>query len=140
MVETAKRYGSLEHRTVPKQVEYWSQIGKLVIDNPDLPVSVIRDILIADQEAPAGEYPFGLYWIPRRWSESSTRIGAWRKPSKTVWCDGSALRDKLPASTPLEGPQSVRLLGVRNPSIDGGIFARKRFDCFQKSSLDVTFS
>ena len=59
MVETAKRYGSLEHRTVPKQVEYWSQIGKLVIDNPDLPVSVIRDILIADQEAPAGEYPFG---------------------------------------------------------------------------------
>lgn len=59
LVETAKRYGALEHRSVPKQIEYWSQIGKLVTDNPDLPVSVIRDILIADQEAPAGEYPFG---------------------------------------------------------------------------------
>ena len=58
-METAKRYGFLEHRSVPWQVEYWSQIGKLVTDNPDLPVSVIRDILIADQEAPAGEYPFG---------------------------------------------------------------------------------
>ena len=54
LVETAKRYGALEHRSVPKQIEYWSQIGKIVTDNPDLPFSVIRDILIADQEAPAG--------------------------------------------------------------------------------------
>jgi hypothetical protein len=59
VVETAKRYGSLEYRSVPKQIEYWSQIGTLDTDNPDLPFSVIRDILIADQEAPAGEYPFG---------------------------------------------------------------------------------
>ena len=59
MVETAKRYGSLEHRSGPKQTECWSQIGKLVTDNPDLPFGVIRDILIADLEAPAGEYPFG---------------------------------------------------------------------------------
>ena len=59
LVETAKRCGALEHRSVPKPIEYWSQIGKLVTDNPDLPFSVIRDILIADQEAPAGEYPFG---------------------------------------------------------------------------------
>jgi len=44
---------------VPKQIEYWSQVGKIVTENPDLPFSVIRDILIADQEAPAGEYPFG---------------------------------------------------------------------------------
>lgn len=59
LVETAQRHGALEHRSVPKQIEYWSQIGKIVTDNPDLPFSVIRDILIADQEAPAGEYPFG---------------------------------------------------------------------------------
>ena len=59
LVETAKRHGALEHRSVPKQIEYWSQVGKIVTENPDLPFSVIRDILIADQEAPAGEYPFG---------------------------------------------------------------------------------
>jgi hypothetical protein len=44
---------------VPKQIEYWSQIGKIAAENPDLPFSVIRDILIADQEEPAGEYQFG---------------------------------------------------------------------------------
>ena len=59
LVETAKRFGALEHRLLPKQIEYWSQIGKLVTDNPDLPFGVIREILTADREAPAGEYPFG---------------------------------------------------------------------------------
>ena len=59
LVETAKRHGSIEHRSVPKQIEYWSQIGKIAAENPDLSFSVIRDILIADQEEPAGEYPFG---------------------------------------------------------------------------------
>ena len=59
LVETAKRYGSVEHRSVPKQIEYWSQIGKIAAENPDLSFSVIRDILIADQEEPAGEYQFG---------------------------------------------------------------------------------
>jgi hypothetical protein len=59
LVETAKHYGNIEHRSVPKQIEYWSQIGKIAAENPDLPFSVIRDILIADQEAPVGEYQFG---------------------------------------------------------------------------------
>jgi hypothetical protein len=59
LVETAKRYGMIEHRSVPKQIEYWSQIGKIATENPDLPFSVIRDILIADQEESVGEYRFG---------------------------------------------------------------------------------
>ena len=59
LVETAKRYATVEHRSVPKQIEYWSQICKIAAENPDLPFSVIRDILIADQEDPSGEYQFG---------------------------------------------------------------------------------
>ena len=59
LVETAKRYGSIEYRSVPKQIECWSQIGKIAAENPDLPFCVIRDILIADQERPIGEYQFG---------------------------------------------------------------------------------
>ena len=59
LVESAKRYGSIEHRSVPKQIEYWAQIGKIAAENPDLPFSAIRDILIADQEDPVGEYQFG---------------------------------------------------------------------------------
>ncbi len=58
LVEQARRYASVQHRSVPKQIEYWSQIGKIAEENPDLPFSVIRDILIADQEEPVGEYKF----------------------------------------------------------------------------------
>jgi hypothetical protein len=59
LVEQAKRYALIQHRSVPKQIEYWSQIGKIAEENPDLPFSMIRDILIADQEASVGEYVFG---------------------------------------------------------------------------------
>lgn len=58
LVEQAKAYGQIEHRSVPKQIEYWSQIGKVAQENPDLPFSMIREILIADQESIVGEYVF----------------------------------------------------------------------------------
>jgi hypothetical protein len=58
LVEQAKVFGSVEHRSVPKQIEYWSQIGKIAQENPDLPFSLIREILIADQELVVGEYVF----------------------------------------------------------------------------------
>ena len=59
LVEQAKLYASIEHRSVPKQIEYWSQIGKIAADNPDLSFATIRTPLIADQEEPIGEYQFG---------------------------------------------------------------------------------
>lgn len=59
LVDQAKRYAAVEHRSVPKQIEYWSQIGKTAEENPDLPFAMIRDILISDQEEPVGEYQFG---------------------------------------------------------------------------------
>jgi len=58
LVEQAKVYAHIEHRSVPKQIEYWSQIGKIAQENPDLPFSMIREILIADQESIVGEYVF----------------------------------------------------------------------------------
>ena len=58
LVEDAKPYAQAMHRSVPKQIEYWSQIGKIAEENPDLPFFMIRDILIADQEAVVGEYVF----------------------------------------------------------------------------------
>ncbi|AKH37566.1 MULTISPECIES: TA system antitoxin ParD family protein [Nitrosomonas] len=58
LVAQAKRYAQIQHRSVPKQIEYWSQIGKIAEENPDLPFSMIRDILLADQEEPVGEYQF----------------------------------------------------------------------------------
>ena len=59
LVAEAKRYAQTQHRSLPKQIEYWSQIGKSAEENPDLPFTMIRDILIADQEESTGEYQFG---------------------------------------------------------------------------------
>jgi ParD-like antitoxin of type II bacterial toxin-antitoxin system len=59
LVNQARSHAMVQHRSVPKQIEYWSQIGKIAEENPDLPFSVIRDILVADQEEAVGEYQFG---------------------------------------------------------------------------------
>jgi hypothetical protein len=59
LVNQARRYALIEHRSVPKQIEYWSRIGKIAEENPDLPFSMIREILTADQEEAVSEYSFG---------------------------------------------------------------------------------
>lgn len=58
LVATAKRYGAIHHRSTPKQIEHWSQMGKIAEENPDLPFSVIKDILISRQEDADVEYSF----------------------------------------------------------------------------------
>nr|VFJ93926.1 MAG: ParD-like antitoxin of type II toxin-antitoxin system [Candidatus Kentron sp. LFY] len=50
LIAEAYRYGTVYHRSAPKQIEYWSRIGKIAEENPDLPYSFIRDILLARQE------------------------------------------------------------------------------------------
>ncbi|MGV0999733.1 MAG: TA system antitoxin ParD family protein [Fluviibacter sp.] len=62
LVNDAKPYAAAEHRSVPKQIEYWARIGKAVTENPDLPVAMVREILLARQEQlseQATEYTFG---------------------------------------------------------------------------------
>lgn len=58
LVEQAKATAMIQHRSVPKQIEYWSQIGKIAEENPELSFLMIREILAADKEAPVGEYVF----------------------------------------------------------------------------------
>lgn len=62
LIKKARQYGGVYHRSIPKQIEYWSAIGKIAEENPDLPYSVIKDILIAQQEVVDGQvtpYEFG---------------------------------------------------------------------------------
>jgi hypothetical protein len=59
LVAEAKRVGSVSHRSLPKQIEYWSQIGKISEENPNLPFSVIKDILTSRTETAMEEYVFG---------------------------------------------------------------------------------
>ena len=58
LVAKAKRYGAIHHRSTPKQIEHWSQMGKIAEENPDLPFSEIKDILISRQEDADEEYSF----------------------------------------------------------------------------------
>ena len=55
LLTDAKRYASLYSRSVPKQIEFWSHIGKIAEENPDLPYSFIKQILLGREEAADGE-------------------------------------------------------------------------------------
>lgn len=59
LVEQARLHGKVQHRSVPKQIEYWSRIGRAAEENPDLPFTMIRDIMIASQEEATEEYRLG---------------------------------------------------------------------------------
>jgi len=57
----AKTRSQVEKRSMTSQVEYWAKIGKIAEDNPDMPFSFIKEILIAQEEAKTQkiEYVFG---------------------------------------------------------------------------------
>ena len=62
LIEIAKPHAAAEHRSVPKQIEYWARLGKAIDDHPDLPLQFIKDTLLATQEEKAGmltAYQFG---------------------------------------------------------------------------------
>jgi len=58
LVEQAKRIATAEHRSVPKQIEYYFRLAQIAEENPDLPFSLIRDLLLADTEEAQSEYRF----------------------------------------------------------------------------------
>jgi hypothetical protein len=62
LVDEAKRYGRIDHRSLAGQIEHWALMGKYSEENPDLPYSLIKEILIGLDELDQGErseYKFG---------------------------------------------------------------------------------
>ena len=62
LINEAKLYSKVEHRSVTGQIEYWAKIGKLSEENSDLTFSLIKEILIGTEELDQGlgtEYQFG---------------------------------------------------------------------------------
>ena len=50
------------HRSVTEQIEYWARLGKAAEENPDLPISMLQDMLVSLEEVKAGNlsaYQFG---------------------------------------------------------------------------------
>ena len=62
LLNEARSYAAVYSRSVPKQIEYWSRIGKIAEENPDLTYEVIKEILLSRAEAEEGHvtpYTFG---------------------------------------------------------------------------------
>ena len=50
LYEQAKSVSKGECRTIAGQLEFWAKIGKVALDNPDLPIEFIRELIIARTE------------------------------------------------------------------------------------------
>lgn len=62
LVKEAATHGKAQHRSTPRQIEYWARIGKIADENPDLPLGFVKEILTGLVESEAGdesEYRFG---------------------------------------------------------------------------------
>ncbi len=62
LVIEAKKFSRIDHRSVAGQIEHWARMGKCVEENPDLPYSFIKEILLGLEELDHDEkteYKFG---------------------------------------------------------------------------------
>lgn len=62
LVDEAKRFARIDHRSLAGQIEHWARMGKCAEENPDLPYFLIKEILIGLDELDQNEkteYKFG---------------------------------------------------------------------------------
>jgi len=62
LVNDARKYSKIDHRSLTGQIEHWAIIGKCAEENPDLTYDLIKEILIGIEELDRGEkseYKFG---------------------------------------------------------------------------------
>ena len=54
-VSQAQIHAAASMRSVPKQIEHWAQIGRMLEDNPELTYEFVKDALLAKAEVDAGQ-------------------------------------------------------------------------------------
>jgi hypothetical protein len=54
LIAQARIKSKIFKRSIAGQIEYWAQIGKIVEENPDLPLPFIQDILLGKEQIRAG--------------------------------------------------------------------------------------
>lgn len=62
LAQKARSRAKVQHRSLAGQIEFWATIGEIAEANPDLPFSLLQDILTGLQEAGEGQvtpYVFG---------------------------------------------------------------------------------
>ena len=60
-VKEARLAAQAEFRTVQGQLEFWANVGRAALDNPDLPVTFVADALLSLTEPRELSTPF----VPR---------------------------------------------------------------------------
>ena len=50
LVQQARNAAKAEHRTMQGQIEFWANVGRVALDNPDLPASFIAESLMSMAE------------------------------------------------------------------------------------------
>ncbi len=58
LYEQAKAHAHAERRTITRQIELWAMVGKTALDNPDLPINLVKDLLFAMAEGASLATPF----------------------------------------------------------------------------------
>jgi len=51
----ARKFSRIDHRSVAGQIEHWARLGKYAEENPDLPYTLIKEILVGLEELDQGE-------------------------------------------------------------------------------------
>ena len=62
LVNEARKFSKIEHRSVTGQIEHWAVIGKCSEENSDLTYNFIKEILVGVEELDRNEkteYQFG---------------------------------------------------------------------------------
>jgi hypothetical protein len=62
LIAQARIKSKIFKRSLAGQIEYWAQIGKIVEENPDLPLPFIQDLLLGKEQIRTGlgtPYVFG---------------------------------------------------------------------------------
>ena len=55
LLNDAKRFSRVDHRSLAGQIEHWARIGKCAEETPDLTYSLVKEILIGLEELDQGE-------------------------------------------------------------------------------------
>ena len=55
LIQEARIQSAAVNRSVAGQIEYWSKIGKIAAENPDMTYPFIKDMLVSIEEAKAGK-------------------------------------------------------------------------------------
>ena len=50
LVQQARHAAKAEYRTMQGQIEFWANVGRVALDNPDLPASFIAESLMSMAE------------------------------------------------------------------------------------------